>query len=66
MKAQGLDLTRTTSMLEILSARFEHDGAAYALEVSKLFEEIEEAAQSPQVMNPIIEIVLTAIQSSCE
>jgi hypothetical protein len=63
IKAQGLDLTRTTRILEIVSARFEHDGATYAFEVSKLFAEIEEAAKSSQVVNPIVEIVLTTIQS---
>lgn len=62
LKAQGLDLARTTRILEIVSARFEHDGATYALEVLKLFKEVEEAADSPQVVNSIVEIVLTTIQ----
>lgn len=61
LKAQGLDLARTIRILEIVSARFEHDGATYALEVLKLFKEVE-AAESPQVVNPIVEIVLTTIQ----
>jgi len=66
IKAQGLDLTRTTRMLEIVSARFEHDGAAYAFEVFKLFEEIEKTTKSSQVVNHLVENVLTTIQSSCE
>ena len=66
MKAQGLDVARTTRILEIVSVRFEHDGATYALEVLKLFEEMEKTAKSLQVVNPIVEIVLTTIQSTCE
>ena len=53
-------------MLEIASARFEPDGAAYALEVLKIFEEIEKTTKLSQVVNPIVENVLTTIQSSCE
>lgn len=64
LKTQGLDLTRTTRILEIVSARFAHDGATYAFEVLKLFEQIEEATKSPQVVNSIVETVLTTIQSS--
>lgn len=53
-------------MLEIVSARFEHDGAAYAFEVLKLFEELEKTTKSSQVVNNLVEDVLTTIQSSCE
>ena len=53
-------------MLEIVSARFEHDGAVYAFEVLKLFEEMEKTTKSLQVMNHIVENVLTTIQSSGE
>ena len=66
IKAQGLDLTRTTRVLEIVLARFEHDGAAYASEVLKLFEEMEKTTKSLQVVNHLVEKVLTTIQSSCE
>ena len=54
----------TTRLLEIVSARFEHDGATYAFEVLRLFEEIEKATSS-QVVNHLVEIVLTTIQLSC-
>ena len=53
-------------VLEIVSARFKHDGAAYAFEVLKLFEEVEKTTKSSQVINHIVENVLTTIQSSCE
>ena len=53
-------------MLEIVSARFIHDGAAYAVEVLKLFEEIEKTTRSSQVVNRLVENVLTTIQLSCE
>ena len=66
IKAQGLDLTRAMRVLEIASARFEPDGAAYAFEVLKIFEEIEKTTKLSQVVNPIVENVLTTIQSSCE
>lgn len=59
-------MTRTTRILEIVSARFAHDGATYAFEVLKLLEQIEEATKSPQVVDSIVEIVLTTIQSSGE
>jgi hypothetical protein len=66
IRAQGLDLTRTTRVFEILPARFEHDGAAYAFEVLKLFEEMENTTKSSQVVNHLVETVLTTIQSSRE
>ena len=53
-------------MLEIVSARFQNDGAAYAFEVLKLFEEIETTTKSSQVVNHLVENVLTTIQLSCE
>ena len=53
-------------MLEIVSARFEHDGAAYAFEILKLVEEMEKATKSSHVVNHLVENVLTTIQSSCE
>ena len=53
-------------MLEIVSSRFERDGAAYAFEVLKLIEEMEKTTKSSQVMNHLVENVLTTIQSSCE
>ena len=66
IKAQGLDLTRTTRVLEIVAIRFVHDGAAYASEVLKLFEEIEKTSRSSQIVKHLVENVLTTIQSSCE
>ena len=66
IKAQGLELTRTARVLEIVLARFEHDGASYAFEVLKLFEEMEKTTKSSQVVNHLVENVLTTIQSSCE
>lgn len=66
IKAQGLDLTRASRILQIISVHFETDGATYASEVLKLFEEIEETAKSPEVVHYIVETVLTTIQSSCE
>ena len=66
IKAQGLELTRTARVLVFVLARFEHDGASYAFEVLKLFEEMEKTTKSSQVVNHLVENVLTTIQSSCE